>query len=387
MITAANLKENDIPRVRVQGQLCRCYVLSVKENLWNVMCTTPELNPNSTTVVVELVTGSSVNQKTLPLVRPGMRLYYVRTTYDQGFPQIERFNQLSLSRLDNTPLFISPLRERYSLSLQDTAVSFEYIIHFDVLNPGEIFDSPSDFDLELKANSLNKCPKEYAASCAIFISQAIDVFNITIRISTRDILRASGIVSIFQCPSVFCGSGGRGLLLDGNFSIKQGNYVKLFAMLSIVPKFSQPAVSVRPAVVPAGRSFSIVVHVQRFSALEIHGSFQCDFADANGKVSNGLVVDVKQDESGDLLEILVLVPVLVLGPIWGRIFSQESSVYRTQTINTFNIISATDPAGPGLVDWISTSEGPYTGALVQAHLIGFPMMNSTADVRIFPMHP
>jgi hypothetical protein len=386
MITAANLKENDSPRVRVQGQLCRCNVLSVKGNLWNVVCTTPELNPNSSTVIVELATGSTINQKTVSLLRPLMRLYFVGSTNSQSISQVETLNQLSLKHLDNTPLYISPLREKISLSSQDSAVSFEYVVYFDVLYPGEIFNSPSEFDLELKANNLNKCPKEYAASCASFISQAIDVFNITIEVSTQNFLRARGTVSIPQCPSVFCGSGGRGLLLDGNFSIKQGNYVELSAMLSIVPKFSQPAVSVRPAVVPAGRSFSIVVHVQRFSAFEIHGSFQCDFADANGKVSNGLVGDVKQDESGDLLEILVLVPVLTVGPISGRIYSQEPSVYRTQTINTFNIISATDPPGPGLVDWISASEGPCTGALVQAHLIGFPMMNSAADVRIFPIH-
>jgi hypothetical protein len=381
VITVANLNENDSPRIRVQGQVCSCQVLPLKGNMRNVVCTSPELIPNSTSAVVELASGSSVDSKTLTLVRPLMRIDSVGSSSGRAVFQPEISYQRGLSHLVNTPFVLSPFQEKYRLSSHHSAVSFENTVMFDVLYPGEIFDSPSDFDLQLKANSRNRCPNEYAESCGLFVSQYIAVTNITVLVSTRDILRASGTVSIFRCPLVLCGSGGRGLLFDGNFSIKQRKYAEQPAVLSIVPVNSQPVISVRPAIVPAGRSFSIAVHVNRFSMVEAHKTFQCDFVDKDGKISNGIVGNVKQDEGGDLLEILLFVPGLALGAISGRIFSEEPSIYRSQTINTFNILSSQDPAGPCLVDWISSTQGPYTGSLVQARLVGFPMMNSTTDVR------
>ncbi len=381
-ITVANLKENDSPRVRVQGQICSSQVVQLHENVCYIMCTTPELNPNSTYAAVEIAVGSSVDSKIVTLVRPSMQLISAGSNTGQIVFLPETLNQLGLSHLYNPPFAISPSRDYGELSSKVTfASSFDSIIVFEVLSPGQIFDSSNDFDLVLKPNYLSKCPNDYVESCALFLSQSIALTNVTVIVSTYDFLRARGTILISRCPPVFCGPGGRGLLLDGNFSIKQNKYVEKPAMLSIVPSYSQIALSVRPAIVPTGRPFTIMVKIQRFSAREVHNLFQCDFADTEGKVSQGIVGDVMQDESGDQLEILLRVPGLPVGPISGRIYSQEPTMSRSQTINTFNILSYQDPTGPSFVDWISSTQGPYTGALVQARLIGFPMMDSTTDVR------
>ncbi len=122
MLSVANLKENDSPRVRVQGQVCQCYVLPLKENILNIMCTTPELNPNSSVAIVELITGSIISKKAVSLVQPLMRLNAVGSTTGIFFPLQKPLNQLSLSSMYTTPLVISPFLGNYSPSDQDSAV-------------------------------------------------------------------------------------------------------------------------------------------------------------------------------------------------------------------------------------------------------------------------
>ena len=354
--------------VTVQGHKCACTTSSEGSGSNGyLVCNTPNLFSNSTSAVVTVAVGSTLFEQVLPVIQTEPRIFAISLYFqDQINASTVAYviSTLSLSTFSKTLISQGPGFTQQMLPSK-IVTSFQNLFVFQIVEPAEVFFSAQDFIFTLRVNARSSCPPSYPHSCTVFTSQSVTVTNITILASTIDILLAYGIISVPNCPTVFCGLGGMGLFLDATFHTKTGRIAEQSAIITVLPAYSREAVSVTPSIVPFGTD-----------------RLMCDLVDTNGKSYLCNVEKILQEESGNYLNALLQFGSLPLGQISGRIFSGVSDPRRSFTLTIFVMVSCIEPKGPGYVDWISFSQGPSNGGTAaQAKLIGFPLMNSTSDVR------
>ena len=358
-------------RITLQGAECPVDILGVFSTTSYLSCSLPNSFNFSLPAVVQLIIDTVADSRALPILS-------FQRSLAASILQASENNRLEMP-------FVTMRNELYLI--QGSVNVFtgptditSNLVYFQILHPGEVYSRVDDLSLILALNPKCICNSDFQASCSEFSSSDFSLTNVTIIISTWETFIASGVIKISNCPSLFCGQGGRGLFLDLIFSTRSGVKFRQDNILGVLPPYSHFAVSAQPSIIPAGLPYSIVVTIKRFYPLRINFNLSCEIWDNSGNFHFCLVLRILPQQDGMNLDASLNVGPLPIGLLSGRIFSPKAG-FRETTLSLFNVSSVAYSRKTPYVAWISCSLGVRnSGISVQAKLIGFPPINSISDV-------
>ena len=366
--------------VSVQGQNCKCNDKIDSDGTIDVLtCFSPAFKSNTTSASVQLQYR-------------GIALFSGTVAVNGLLPQ---FSSLELSAGTNNwgpvvTFLNSPVQQGNSFlktNFPQTVLLYgtQSRLFFELFGPEDAYLRPVDIEVKLKPSAFTSCTSLANADCLHFQGTFYNISNIVVQVSTKALLRANGILSLNSCPELFCGVGGWSVSFDAILFIKGEKIAERLNALRIIPSNSFVAENVSPSTIPAKRSFTITVTINRYWNKSTGPDFQVEFRDVNGTLRTGLVQKVSEVYGSDLLGVEVLVPALSAGPVLGRFFFPGNLYQRSTTMCTFGIMCLDDPPGPASVVSASTTRGPANGGtVVNLRVTNFPMIMSISQVTFVP---
>jgi hypothetical protein len=281
--------------------------------------------------------------------------------------------------------YLSPVAYQSTAYVTQSIVEYGLPVRFvfEISSPVESGLLTTDIDVQLKPGTLSSCrPGPPSEDCRKFKDNSFNLSDISIQVTRPALLRASGRLDLFGCPTFFCGEGGWGVSFDATVFIKNKKIAERREVLRVVPVGSFSAVQVEPSIVPSLRTFPIATSINRFWSGPGGFPFQVEFQESDGAVTSGSVLKVEELPGAEYAKVVLLVPPFSAGPVTARIFYPGTIPQRSITMSTFRFFCLDDPPGPARVEWASTTSGPAGGGTeVKIRLTKFPMIYLETQVN------